>query len=79
MTYPSGILFFSLTNQPSSNGICNATYFELDVSDAIDETAFNRMYARLAMAYALGEQINIGFDNSANCGTGGYIQVYRIG
>jgi hypothetical protein len=59
MTYPAGYVLFILNNQPTSNGSCNATYFELDVSDAADENAFNRVYARLAMAYASGEQVNI--------------------
>jgi hypothetical protein len=79
MTYPAGYVLFMLNNQPTSNGSCNATYFELDVSNAADENAFNRVYARLAMAYATGEQVNVGFDNSASCGAGGFIQVYRIG
>jgi hypothetical protein len=79
LTYPAGWVLFTLNNQPTSNGSCNATYFELDVPTAADENAFNRVYARLAMAYASGEQVNVGFDNSANCGTSGYIQVYRIG
>ena len=32
-TYPNGLLLFSLGNQPTSNGSCNATNFELDVSN----------------------------------------------
>jgi hypothetical protein len=30
MTYASGGLLFALSNQPSSNGTCNAQFFELD-------------------------------------------------
>jgi hypothetical protein len=79
MTYTSGILLFTLTNQPTSNGSCNAIYFEVDPSNVVSDAAFDRMYARLAQAYATGEQVNVGFDGAANCGVGGYIQVYRIG
>lgn len=79
LTYNDGTLLFTLANQPTANGSCNAIFFELDPADATDDAAFNRMYARLAQAYAMGEQVNIGFDDAANCGAYGYIRVYRIG
>lgn len=79
LTYTSGTLLFSLSNQPTSNGSCNSTYFEVDLANVASEAALDRLYARIAQAYAVGEQVNIGFDNSANCGASGYIQVYRIG
>jgi hypothetical protein len=78
-TYTNGMVLFSLANQPTSNGSCNATNFEVDVSDTVSDAAFNRMYARLAEAYALGETVNVGYDNTGSCAISGYIQVYRIG
>jgi len=72
------MLLFKLTNQPTSNGSCDADFFELEPSATANDAAFNRMYARLAQAYATGESVNVGFDN-AGCGTSGYIRVYRIG
>jgi hypothetical protein len=78
-TYLDGTLLFTLTNQPTSNGACNAAYFELDPASTSGDAAFNRMYARLAQAYATAEAASIGFDNSGGCGAWGYIRVYRIG
>jgi hypothetical protein len=84
MTYPTGGLLFAMSNQPSTNGTCNAQFFELDPptypgSDVVNDAAFSRMYARLAQAYATGESVNIGYDNAGNCGGSGYIRVYRVG
>lgn len=66
LTYNDGMLLFTIANQPTANGSCNAIFFELDPVDATDDAAFNRRYARLAQAYAMGEQVNIGFDDAAN-------------
>jgi hypothetical protein len=79
MTYTNGELLFILSNQPTSNGSCNAAYFELDESATTDSAAFNRMYARLLEAYATGTPVNVGYDDAGNCASGGAIQVYRIG
>jgi hypothetical protein len=79
LTYNSGAILFSLDNQPTSNGSCTATFFELDPSNTVGDAAFNRMYARLLEAYTLGQPVNVGFDNAANCGVLGSITVYRIG
>ena len=82
LTYNSGVVLFSLDTQPTSNGACTPQFFELDPSSTNtpnDAAAVNRLYARLAQAYALGQPVNIGFDNAANCGVSGYITVYRIG
>ena len=84
LTYPNGLVYFRLANQPGSNGPCAGYYFELDSpnlpgSDFVNDAAFNRVYARLAQAYAMGEAVNIGFDNVGSCGCGGYIRAYRVG
>jgi hypothetical protein len=83
-TYTAGLVLIILSNQPTANGGCNASYFELDPpgvtgADTVNDAAFNRMYARVAQAYATGEQVNIGFDNTGTCGAWGYIRVYEIG
>lgn len=79
MTYTDGTLLSVLSNQPTANGSCSPVFFELDPSAATNDAAFNRLDARLAQAYATGEQVNIGFDEAGNCGAYGYIRVYRIG
>lgn len=37
-----------------------------------------RAYARLMLAYVMGEVINIGYDNSGSC-MNGWIRAHRIG
>ncbi len=83
-TYDNGEILVILSNQPSSNGSCSATFFELDPpaingSTVVNDAAFDRMYARLAQAYAADQSVNLGFDNAGNCAAGGYIRVYRVG
>ena len=88
LTYPSGVILFSLNNQPTSNGACNAQFFELDEPvpppppappNPGPDAILNRMYARLLQAYTLGQAVNVGYDDAATCAPGGYITVYRIG
>ncbi len=77
-TYEGGIVLFELSNQPSSNGTCNATQFEIDPANNTD-AALARMYARLLLAYSMQQPVNVGYDNVGSCGTDGYIHVYEIG
>ena len=84
LTYPSGLMLLNLSNQPTSNGSCNAGYFELDPpsyagADVANDAAFNRMYARAMSAFTTGTQITVGYDNAGTCGVSGYIRIYRIG
>lgn len=73
MTYSGGNVLFTLSNQPTSDGSCNASYFELSLAATSSQSTYNIMYAKLAEAYALSEQIDIGYS------TEGYMPVYRIG
>jgi hypothetical protein len=76
LTYPeSGHILFVLNNQPS-HPACNSSYFAF--GDAGSEAAVNRVYARLLVAHATGEPVNIGFDNEGNCASG-YIRAHRVG
>ena len=76
--YEGGIFLFELSNQPSSNGSCNATQFEIDPANNTD-AVMARMYARLVAAYYAQQPIGIGYDNAGSCGTNGYIHVYVVG
>jgi hypothetical protein len=83
-TYDNGEILVVLSNQPSSNGSSSAAFFELDPpgiagSTVANDAAFGRMTARLALAYAAGQSVNLGYDNASNCAAGGYIRVYRVG
>jgi hypothetical protein len=83
-TYDNGEILVILSNQPTSNGSCSATFFELDPpevggSTVVNDAAFDRMTARLALAYAAGQPVTLGYDNASNCAAGGYIRVYRVG
>lgn len=76
--YEGGIFLFELSNQPTSNGICNASQFEVDPANNTD-AVMARMYARLVAAYYTQQPIGIGYDNAGSCGTNGYIHVYVVG
>jgi hypothetical protein len=77
LTYPgSTSVLFRLNNQPSTHPACNPYYFS--IGDEIDAESRSRAYARLMLAYAMGENVNIGYDNAGTC-AGGWIRAYRIG
>lgn len=77
ITYTDGdYIYFQLDNQPSTHPTCSPAYFVIPT----DVTADRRkaLLARLMMAKAMGEVINIGFDNAGDCAHG-YIRVHRVG
>ncbi len=78
LTYEGGVLHFTISIQPSSNGSCNATCFEMDAANNTD-AAMSRFYARLLSAYARQESITVGYDNAGARGSSGYIHGYRVG
>jgi hypothetical protein len=69
-------IYFQLNNQPATHPSCNPTLF----ANSADVTADRRkaLLAQLMSAKAMGEAINIGYDNAGNCAHG-YIRVHRIG
>jgi hypothetical protein len=78
ISYEAGTVLFILDSQPTSNGACNAGYFEIDPANSSDAVVA-RMYARLLVAYTQQQGVQIGYDNTGACGALGYIHVYRVG
>lgn len=78
ITYPNlAYVYVQLKNQPTSHPACNPAYFVIEETIPSDRRKF--MLARLALAYALQENVNIGYDSQGNCSSGGYIPVLRLG
>jgi hypothetical protein len=69
-------IYFVLKNQPSTHPTCNPSFFV--VPGTIPADRRKMMFARLSLAYATQENLNIGYDNAGDCADG-YIQAYRIG
>lgn len=69
-------ILFRLENQPSSHPACNANYFSVPAETPADRR--KAMLARLLLAKATGETINVGFDGTGACSSG-YIQAHRVG
>lgn len=69
-------VYFRLQNQPTSHNGCNPAYFVIPASVPADRR--KAMLARLSLAFALQEQVNIGYAANGDCAHG-YINVYRVG
>jgi hypothetical protein len=69
-------IYFRLSNQPTTHPSCLPGYFV--ISSAVPADRRKQLLARLLLAKASGETINIGYDNSGDC-TDGYIRVHRVG
>lgn len=78
LTYPySKNILIRVEGQPSSHPVCSKfDYMAIDSN--IDNEARQLVFARLLMAYASGESVNIGYDANDEC-VGGRIKVYRVG
>jgi hypothetical protein len=76
MTYTSGLILFRLNNQPATHPTCNTSYFA--IATDTNDIATNRMLSRLLTAHTTKVPVNIGFDNTADCGNG-YIKTHRVG
>jgi hypothetical protein len=72
----SDYIYFRLKNQPSSHVGCNPTYFV--ILETVSADRRKAMFARLSLAYAMQEPVNIGYAANGDCAHG-YIQVYRVG
>jgi hypothetical protein len=69
-------IYFVLRNQPSTHPACNPAYFV--VPGTVPPDRRKMIFARLALAYAIGETVNVGYDGTGECASG-YIQVHRVG
>jgi hypothetical protein len=69
-------VLFRLNNQPAAHPLCTPTYFA--VGSDVDPTRRKVLLARLLLAKATGEQINIGYDKDGLCANG-YIRAHRVG
>jgi hypothetical protein len=69
-------VYFRLKNQPVSHNGCSPHYFVIPSTVSADRR--KAMLARLSLAYAMQETVNIGFAANGDCADG-YINVYRVG
>lgn len=69
-------IYFRLKNQPSTHPSCDPTYFV--IPDTVPADRRKMMVARLSLAYAMQEIVNIGYDSTGEC-AGGYIRAHRVG
>ncbi|MDR0779081.1 MAG: hypothetical protein LBF16_00075 [Pseudomonadales bacterium] len=69
-------VFFRLKNQPGSHFGCDPTYFVIPETVSADRR--KALLARLSLAYAMQEVVNIGYAANGDCAAG-YIRVYRVG
>lgn len=69
-------IYLRLKNQPTNHAGCNPYFFVVPGTVPADRR--KAIIARLSLAYALGESVNIGYAANGDCANG-YIQVYRVG
>jgi hypothetical protein len=69
-------IYFRLQNQPTSHPGCNPSYFVIDGALPLERR--KAMWQRLALAYALKEPVNVGYDNAGDCAST-YLRVHRVG
>lgn len=69
-------IYFRLDNQLTSHPACDASLFSIDASTPADRRKM--MLARLLLAKATKEPMNVGYDATGNC-SHGRIRVHRVG
>jgi len=69
-------IYVVLKNQPTSHAVCNPAYFVIPPTVPADRR--KALLARLSLAFALKESVNIGYDSTGGCANG-YIYVWRVG
>ena len=69
-------IYFTLSNQPKNHPKCKSNYFVIPSS--VPQNRREMLLSRLLTAYAMKENVNIGYDNSVECADG-YIKVHRVG
>jgi hypothetical protein len=69
-------IYFRLENQPTTHPACNPAYFAIDTATPADRRKM--MLARLLLAKATKEPMNVGFDKDGDC-SHTYIRAHRVG
>lgn len=69
------VILLRLKNQPT-HPLCNSQYFA--IPDTVPADRRKLMFARLSLAYAMKESVNIGYDSTGDCAHG-YMRVHRVG
>ena len=69
-------IYFALENQPTSHPTCNPFYFVIQGSVPAERRS--QIMARLMTAYAMKEEIRIGYDAQGDCADG-FLRVHRVG
>jgi hypothetical protein len=69
-------IYFRLENQPTTHPECNPAYFAIDTATPADRRKM--MLARLLLAKATKEPMNVGFDKTGDC-SHTYIRAHRVG
>lgn len=69
-------IYFRLRNQPTSHNGCNPNYFVIPAAVSADRR--KALLARLSLAHAMQETVNIGYAANGDCADG-YIHVHRVG
>ncbi|MEJ2415776.1 MAG: hypothetical protein P8Y45_02355 [Exilibacterium sp.] len=78
LTYPhSKIILIRVEGQPTTHPVCSKFDY-LAIDPNIDHETRQIVFARLLMAYATGETVNIGYDANDEC-IGARMKVYRVG
>ena len=76
-TYTDGdFIYISLENQPTEHPVCNVGFFV--ISETVPFERRQMILSRLLAAYAMKENVNIGYDDKGDCAHG-YIRVHEVG
>jgi hypothetical protein len=77
LVYTDGdYIYFRLDNQPTSHPTCGHDFFV--ISETVSHERRQMLLSRLLSAYAMKENVNIGYDSQGDCANG-YIRVHRVG
>ena len=76
LTYADSDSIYVVVTAPPAHSGCNNAHFV--ISGAIPADRRKAMLARLLLAKASGEVLNLGYDATGDCAEG-YIRVHRVG
>ena len=77
LTYPESDTIYLQVSAPPTHPVCSNAFFALGGSIPAERRKI--IMARVLLAKATGEVVNIGYDATGGCIDGGYIQVHRVG